>query len=133
MAAQDDAAQGFERADAPRDILTAAVLLGLAHLAFVAVRPSPSTGELAAFELPVLVGLAAVTLVAGHSRERRLSALLAVTVLFVTLVGGTWLAVSRLALHWAALALVALVALSGYGLHRYQLLTLDVLGETDEQ
>lgn len=128
MAVQDDPA--LDRQQTPSSTVPAGVLVALAHLALVAVRPSPTAVELAGFELLVFGGV--VALVAGTARRARLRSIAVATAVFVALVGGSWLALTGLALHWVAIALAALTALLSYGLHRYQLLALDVLEGSDE-
>jgi hypothetical protein len=105
--------------------------VALAHLAFVVVRPSPTTIELAVFELVVLTGVG--TMEVFNRTDRYLRGLAVVVGLFLAFVGGTWLLLDGLAVLWVTVVLAAVVSLWSYGLHRYQLVTFGLVEGTDEQ
>jgi hypothetical protein len=108
-----------------------ATAVALAHLAFVVVRPSPTTIELAVFELVVLTGLG--TMEVFNRTDRYLRGLAVVVGSFLAVVGGTWLLLDELAVLWVTVVLAVVVSLWSYGLHRYQLVTLGLVEGTDEQ
>jgi len=130
MAAQDTGTAA-DTGSGARDVFPAAALLAAAHLALVAVRPSPAPAELVAVELATFAILAAIALAFRH--EGRLRALVTLAVFFLVLVGGTWLLLGWLAPLPVALALVTAVSLCSYGLHRYQLVAVGTVEGRDEQ
>jgi hypothetical protein len=108
-----------------------ATAVALAHLAFVVVRPSPTTVELAVFELVVLAGLG--TMERLNRSERYLRGLAVVVGVFLAFVGGTWLLLDALPVPWVTGVFALVGSLFVYGLHRYQLVTLGLVEGTDEQ
>jgi len=105
--------------------------LALAHLAFIVVRPSPTTVELAGFELVVVLGLGTMEIL--NRTERYLRGLAVVAGFFLAFVGGTWLLLDELAVLWVTVVLAVVTSLCSYGIHRYQLVILGLVEGTDEQ
>lgn len=106
-------------------VFAVASLIAVGHLAFVAVRPTPAAVEIAVVEGVVLLALLAFAAVTADRSPGRLLA--GTALLFVGLVGGTWLVAQSRPLWQASLLFVAAGALLSYGLYRYQLVTLGLV------
>lgn len=107
------------------------------NLALVAALPEADLVRVAVVEVGLLgVLLASATTPDGHDRSTTLTVVGALLVLGWVLFGGAlaWATTrSFLDLPVAAVLLVIPTALAAYGLHRYQLVELGVIGETHEQ
>lgn len=112
-------------------VFATSAAVALAALGVVALRPDPTPGELALF----VGAMGAPTLGLQFRYEGRhglsVGQFAASAASFVAVVGGAWLLAWRLHRWQAALALLGVVSLFGYGLHRYQLLVLGVLEGSD--
>lgn len=126
MAVHDET--GVDSQTTPSLTLLAAVVLALAHLGLVVLQPS--VGLLASFEVVVFAGI--VTLFAVSGPGLRVRDAIVIAAVFVILVGGSWLLVDTLALHWSALGFAVGTVVLSYGLHRYHLLALGVLEVSNE-
>lgn len=107
-------------------VFLAAAAVGVVTLAFGVVRPDPTTVESLTFAAAVFAGLAVVGLLTGRS----VGGVVGFAGLYLAVVGGTWLALAQLGVLWTAIALPATATLVGYGLYRYQVVTLGTAGES---
>jgi hypothetical protein len=107
------------------------------NLALVAALPEADLVRVGVVEVGLLgVLLASATTPDGHDRFSSLTVVGALLVLGWILIGGAlaWASTrSLLDLRVAAVLLVVPTALAAYGLHRYELVELGVIGETHEQ
>jgi hypothetical protein len=105
------------------------VALALLHLAVLALAPESTLPEIGVFEGGVCLALVAVEFVETRSLARSLALGLA----FGAIVGSCWLALWWGLSLWAVTSTLAIGAvLLVYGGHRYQLVTLGLVEETDE-
>lgn len=123
-------AVGEARTPADRGPTVAVALIAFVHvLALPLVPPAPSLLAVAVIEGIALAGLAG--LVGVTSGSPRVAATAAVA--YAVVVGATWTAVATGTPDWSvALGFGTVLALVGYGLHRYELVTLGLVEVDDE-
>ncbi|MDG5776176.1 hypothetical protein VB773_02265 [Haloarculaceae archaeon H-GB2-1] len=105
-------------------------LIGLGHVGALLVLPrEPATTTVLALEGVLLLSLLVLSVVRnGVGRE-----LVLLSGAFVLATAGTWvLLISGTSLWWRAIAVVTVLSLVGYGLHRYELVSLGLVEVDDE-
>lgn len=105
------------------------VLVAVAHLGVLAVRPGLGLAALAAVEAGVCLGLGAVEFWETREPVQSLGLVLTAGALLAGLLLGVWLGIARWLL---AAGLLGVAAVLLYGLHRYQLIVLGKVEAGDE-
>lgn len=112
-----------------------AMVVALLHLGYLAVRPTLRPIDLVALGsvTALVVALSAGFRPGAGTIGDRIRAMAGVTAVVALVMAGAWLAVERLSVLEAAIALLATSSLAGYVLYRYSLFVHGLVEGVDER